>query len=121
MLLLHPVSSLCVFSLSIGFLHLTSAHCAGSLRYGGAAGEAWLQGSADAGWSVRSGIIEEGKGEGRRERRDGCCCSGAVPTPGALQLQEHSALYHLSPKGMKERCNLMELLFRSFGRPDICY
>lgn len=81
----------CVLSLSpcrraIGFLHLTSAYRAGSFGYGGAAGEAWLQGSADAGWSVRSGIIEDGKGGGtERERRDGCCCSSAVPTPRALR------------------------------------
>lgn len=63
MLLLHPVSSHCVVSLT-GFLLLTSAQCADSLRYGGAAVGAWLQGSADAGWSVCSGIAEEGRGEG---------------------------------------------------------
>lgn len=60
MLLLHPVSAHCVSSLSIGFLLSTSAHCADSFRYGGAAVEAWLQGSADAGWSVCSGIMGGG-------------------------------------------------------------
>lgn len=51
---------------AIGFLRLTSDHCADSLWSSGTAGDAWLQYSADAGWSVGPGVSEEEKegGEG---------------------------------------------------------